>query len=454
MTTETPDAREQRLRNEKLELECEKLRYDSHPDQRKLERMKAFAATSGVITAMVAVVGIGITLIQWQSGVRSAQESRAADRMASGLSQLTSEREPARLAGVIVLAMFLQEEDSSRKLQVVRAFANHLAVESSALVRASIVAHFEELDVRTMSVADRKQALGSLIAVGRTLFPQTIGNQDDDDATRAAAAEMRERAIAAGALIASLARKGVVATDLSKLCLERATFPGVTFPEGTSFDGANLNLVDFEGASLQRARFRDAGLARTSFVRANLGGADFSRTSPLESPFGYLVAPSWPVPNSPTTGIHLEGTSFECADLTGASFTGFPIFGISRDGAPPVTIGTSFREAKLDDADFTLAQVIGAAGQVENDELLHLVTSRRATGGEADVFAARFANEPEADTRAEPIARVYYSRSLLGAARRFDGSTWHRAQLPRALRAAFTVHPPYAESRGGCANVP
>src|SRR5436853_784187 len=94
------DDPEQALRVEKLRLECERLRYEASSPQRQLERWKSIAATSGVFTAIVALFGVAVTFTQWRVGVRTAEEARADERLASGVTSLTSERELARLNGI------------------------------------------------------------------------------------------------------------------------------------------------------------------------------------------------------------------------------------------------------------------------------------------------------------------------------------------------------------------
>src|SRR5690242_15896015 len=108
---DSPAEIEQRLRIRKLELENDKLAHDNEPAQRRLEKLKTIAAFSGLITAMVAVLGIVVATAQWRSGISQAEENRASTRLAEGITQLTSARESERLGGVVALTSFLEGDD-------------------------------------------------------------------------------------------------------------------------------------------------------------------------------------------------------------------------------------------------------------------------------------------------------------------------------------------------------
>ena len=153
MSITDPDELEREYRLEKLKLECERLRYDNAPHQRRIEKLKGFAATTGVVSVAVAVVGMVVAVGQWRSNIRQSEENRAYERLGASISQLTSEREQARLGGVVALTSFVQEDDPGRKLQVLRALVTATALEPSPLVRESIVSAVGELDVKTFPSA-------------------------------------------------------------------------------------------------------------------------------------------------------------------------------------------------------------------------------------------------------------------------------------------------------------
>ena len=258
------------------------------------------------------------------------------------------------------------------------------------------------------------------------------------DAEVAQATEMERRARAVADIIATLAKKGLMSSDMSQMYLAYADFRDIRFPHATSFVRSELKGANFTRAHLEGSIFRDAGLAATRFNNAALIGADFSRTSWWidDSPVEYLKLPQGKLEDLPEEGV-MYGPSFDCADLDSSKFDNHAIASVATNAGPRVFLSTSFRGASLRGTDFRRAAVVVVAtGNAEVEWL--------ATGGPLSFRSPRIYFAPHSEVSDPPSAQsmLEYSESLRRSTFAFGGSSWETARMSHLMQIVFHNYSP------------
>jgi uncharacterized protein YjbI with pentapeptide repeats len=452
LVTYTEDE-ERRLRCEKLALEQIKLREELSPAFRRLERLKTVAATSGIVTACIAMIGIGLTTLQWRSNLAQAEESRTSERVTAGLTDLSAERESQRLAGVASLTPFLRDSNGPRKLQVLRAYANALASESSDLIRNAMVGAIAGTELSNLSSSERSDVITSVVDINRIVFASSRARSRSPEQQ----ADARARARALGEAIAALFKNGFATTDLSGTYFAGVDLSGIRFPDGVKFDRGELMGTRFDDATLKRASFRSTNLPLTSFVGAQLSGADFSWPDVAE--YNYGVRISGIIRHGGMLGSVMYSPNFRCADLTNSSFRGFPLFAVFADrSGNAVTSVPSVQLADLTGSDLREAVIIGslsssepsrdktAAGTKSRITSMYRISQWASPENDNSVRldVGQFMHLGEASFVVTPDSKqlALYSSSLKEMARNFEGARWRQAILPPAVKTIFAAFPP------------
>lgn len=457
-----PDDSERAARLAKLQHEIALLERQLLPCFEAWERRKAHAAFAGFVAAMVAVGGLILSSYQWVTTSRRTAQAALDDRIAHYLDQLASPSVPARLNAVASLTSLITEADT-RKPQVLRAFINDLAVEDSPLVRSALLSALLQPTAQTIPKPDLDSLLEAALTMNRAVVIEgrlmEIDRRSPSEQPKSPA-EYRAESVAEairillrhGATSLNFSRTYLWGVDLRKLDLHSA-----------NFDRAILSWTLFDGANLHGASFNDAFLDGTSFVGANVASSRFeqvvkSDVVPREPWFSYSGRQEVAFQRELGRGQahRFEGPRFDCADLRNATFHNHPLFIFSaNDYWRHSSYSTSFRGARLENADFRTINVIGV-GRAMDDAIprdLFLTGSGGSSlGGGPWGFRASFdTDQPGFDHPPPPEkTRERYSMAIKAVSDAFAGAQWQRAKLPRPLANIFSTAPPPASPPQPC----
>jgi uncharacterized protein YjbI with pentapeptide repeats len=322
--------RRRALELEKLELETAQLRHSLSHGEQRWERVQAYGAAAGIISTAVAVASLCWTLI-------STNQSRAEERYAQAVAELTDTSPQRRLAGTAALRNYLSTSAPDRQSAILQSLITSLAVEDNAVVRSAIVDVITS-DQPTIKPSSYSAALQTAVVHSRA-FVQSEDldpfKSDSDDFVKGLGSQrMRE----VGALIPQLLRKGARTVDLSGIYCRECDFSGLDL-SGTSFDRALLPGSDFTHATLRRAGFRLAWLRSVSFEGAVLADSIFS-SSATNAVNQYHMS----VAKYASTGSANRSNmfpDFTCADLRSADLRGLVTWAIVPDAMTEVKLGGS-----------------------------------------------------------------------------------------------------------------
>ncbi|HWW60599.1 MAG TPA: hypothetical protein VN181_04450, partial [Thermoanaerobaculia bacterium] len=139
-----------------------------------------------------------------------------------------------------------------------------------------------------------------------------------------------------------------------------------------------------------------------------------------------------------------------------ATFRNHPLFIFSPDDTwHHASYSTSFRRARLDDADFRTMPVIGVGRSSDHccsrDLFLTFAGGSSASGGPW-VFLGWFDTDEPGWDRPPPskATRERYSMSIKAITDAFAGAQWQGAKLPRPLASIFNSSPPATTSQQPC----
>lgn len=439
---------DERIRREKLELECELLRIQVSSRQQRLERIKVFAAASGFFVASVGMVGLFVSSYQWVRTARAQQEARVEDRIDHGLDQLNNGSPDARLAAVAALSGFIHR-DSVHCEQILLAFAARLGFEESVVVRNAILASLDSLDAR-VSQPTLDDVARSLVQINQSLV--VAGNLRAAKRTTPVAASPAEgRAISTMLAISTLLRKGARARNLDRTYLVGADLTTLDLRE-SSFQEALLSFAKFDDSNLGGSSFDRSYLDNASFVRSKLRGCVFSRNPlPLShGHYGDVDGREWDYDV-------ISAPLFDCADLTDARFDevdlfAFPVSEYSRY----LTSKISFRGAILNNTDFLHMEVFGIHSARYNANRARVFSGGGGgaafRGDEPEFFNGFFGvSSKAADFDSSGAAKIF-GEAFVAASSALEGSTWRNAKWPDVFRQGLTRVPPRAIKMDGCRN--
>jgi uncharacterized protein YjbI with pentapeptide repeats len=423
---------------EKARLETRLLAQQLTPSYRRRERFKTLISASGLIIALVTVIGGFLSVANWFLEQKKTRQVRDEERLDRALTMLADEIPGKRLAAVISLRSFTSENNDGLNTQVLLALSGRLALEFSTPVRNAIVLAIEDLDTKVMSAAVLNRGLQSLAETSRSVMqegdiwrsrPGFIWQLEEEP-------KVGTRLKATAQSIVALLRKGARTNDLSGVYFGLSDLAGLDL-SGISFDDAILAGSDFTGASLVGDSFNGADLDGTRFIRADLRKSKFT-LSDGRGRFGphrnYIESQMdrWQMKD-----FMLSMPDFSCSDLRNADFKGQPLFVILADdyrGPGPrgfVSQAPTFTGANLGGADLRYVRVLQIGAEDDYRMAFFGHEAQRVLGFFKAYAETIYQIDPE-----RPLAPGVkkFSITLEGISDEFDGTNWRAALLPKAIR--------------------
>ena len=162
---------------EKTRLETRLLAQQLTPSYRRQQSVKTVISASGLIIALVSVIGGFLSVANWFLEQKRDREIHAEERLDRALTLLADENPSKRLAGVISLRSFTSEKNDLLNTQVLQALSGRLAFEESAAVRNAILFSFEDVDAKVVNAQVLHRALQSLAETSRSLVQVTLPSE-------------------------------------------------------------------------------------------------------------------------------------------------------------------------------------------------------------------------------------------------------------------------------------
>jgi uncharacterized protein YjbI with pentapeptide repeats len=443
-TASAVEGEEQRIRTEKLRTELALLQHQLSPAARRGENLKLFASISGTLTAIIALVGLGLSGYQWFQAQKLERAVRTEERLDRALQQSSGTTPPARLAGVVSLGSFLHDSDSAQDAQVLLALTNMLAVEESLTVRNAIVATISGVDQKVTGEIILNKSLVAAAQVSRDLV-------DEGDLWRARRtlphtipepSSVEARAISVATAITSLIRKGAHTSDLSR-----------TYFAGSDLSGCDLRAVVFDGAILAWANLRSAKLIRASFLDADLEGSSFVgadlRAASLEQSLKQqpgtfrqnYIDDQLKRNRGMRNGFlfHVTGPDFRCSDLRNASFHGHPLLPVYLDRMSYLIAvdGFLFTGANLTGTRFSGLKAFGAL-PLNDEEYSGPYPAQSGWGywGANPRYAAVGAEVADSGGL---VREAEFSNALTRLSLFFAGANWRSAKVTTPVKQALEM---------------
>jgi uncharacterized protein YjbI with pentapeptide repeats len=422
----------------KAEIELALLEEQLTPASRRREWVKALASASGVILAVVALLGAVVSAGEWFASQRKDRDVRTEERFERALSLLSEARPPQRAAALTSLGSFIDANNQQRDRQVLVSVANALPLEDDPSVRGAMVSFFDDIDPQAVGTLALDAALKSLSYASRdlvqrsdywherdTLFPFVGGSKDG------AAMTALERAMA------GLMRKGARNHNMAGTYLEGADLSKLDLT-GTNFDDAIVNGANFGNAALVGASFVGADIEGAHFVRADLRLAQFRYSTDATAggahnnfvQFDFLRALWQFLKTKTANAIVVSQPDFSCADLRGADFSGSYLVGLNPDDMTQFLSGAAqFQGADLAAANFDGIVVYALVpGTAKAKPALPLPVSVTESTPMLDkyvfvqaLFGRRDATSGDAKDYDDTLDELRSS---------FDGTNWTKAKLP------------------------
>lgn len=421
---------ETQARIDKLRSERGLVELQLTPSYQRREILKAVSGIGGTLAGFAAIATLFFSVVTASNELSQDREVRIEERFDTALRLTASESVRGRLSGVISLGSFLEAFNIDRQKRTLLLLVHSLSVEKDATVRSAITHVFRDIDTSIVSLDVVDRATVALIRSSRSIVVQNRLNRYG-----AYKRDFLARGIADS--IVSMISLGTRIRDFSGIYCPRCDFAGKEL-NGAIFDGAILERADFSMASLNGASFDRADLNSTRFRRAKLRNARLTISKTKQVGL-FSTEYSW---DKLSHDLHRVGMpDFNCADLTGADFTGRVVFGIIHKDANLIYYSnfkaTSFRNAILNGANLENIGVYGV-GRHSDMPSLPFTTSKSVSSGfhkskESKTYWTfkYFLDEHSALTS----NTLGYKKNMDAFAWSFAGSDWQAAKLPPALRS-------------------
>jgi uncharacterized protein YjbI with pentapeptide repeats len=447
------DVVERRVRVEKARAEIELIRSQLSARAHFMESLRVYAGIGGLVTGIAALVGIALSAYQWNESSEATQRVRIEERLDRALALLGNDNPAARLAGVVSLNSFLSGDNPDHASQVLLAFTNTLAIESSVTVRNAIVSTLERADMEKLNPGRGADALKSLVVVSRGLMDEgDLWHRRRDLPETALTQESPEaRAASVASAIATLLRKGVRATDMRRIYLAGVDLRNLQLQHAV-LDDSILAWSDFSNADLSDASLVDADLASTLFVNTRalrasfaVSATNYNNRAASNRHYIYVVeqmsrAFITPYPPETIAFAWVQGPDFNCADLREADFTGHPLLLVAPNELRKhiITSGFTFRKANLERTKLVGVRAFGVVrtnGERWGPFYAGGEGSHIRDTGLMSVAVTLLPNQPLAENH------VNYSEALgMISAWGFRDSNWQSALMDDALKQALTIN--------------
>jgi uncharacterized protein YjbI with pentapeptide repeats len=311
----------------KTDLEAALLTEQLTPRHKFWEAVKAMAGASGLVLALISIVGGGASIYRWFQDQETNRQLRIEERLERSLDGLSAERAAQRVAAAGSLKSFLSE-NQERNARVSVAVGYALAMEADQVARGAMLSFFKSLDQASVDLAPKNAALVTLVELNREIVrDKSLWLEPPGNWYRFSTEDPKGQRLEATVIaISTLLRQGARVRDLSGTYLVLADLSQLDL-SNTKFDDAMLNWTNFAGSTLRGASFNGANLDWTSFAAADLREAKLTY---VEASARGARRFSFVVQNL-AEGRGLTLPDFDCADLRGADFTGFPLFNATED---------------------------------------------------------------------------------------------------------------------------
>jgi len=426
----------------KTNLESRLLEEQLTPRYRRTEILKSIAAVSGVILAVIGLVGGILSVGRWLYELQQSRKLRTEERLDHAVQLLASSEAKERLAGLVSLRSFLFETNATQNTQVLLSLSGALRLEDSAAIRSAIAALFEDIDPQILDKASLNRGLFAAIQGSRGLVnesdlwrkrPQNLYRLEQD-------VEQGERLQAMAYVISTLLRKGARVNDMSGIYLGRSDLSGLDL-SGISFDDAILAWSDFTNSTCFRTTFNGADLEKARFVRADLREAKLTfipRKGESAIRWCYVDRQM----DRSGHQVQVTGPDFTSADLRHADFTGHALFCMTPDAIPEVTMVSlppQFDRANLEATDFRNIRIYGIRDP--NDHSSPFFTVHGDGYIPEDEKYERFTERLMEDSSLLP-EHTKYLKSLRELCFALSGSNWKPARFPKAIAEWLSKSPP------------
>lgn len=435
---------------EKLKVEHEILKQKLTPAHQRREFLKAISGVGAMLAGLAAVAALFFSVIRATNELNQQREFHIEERLESALIRIASDSVGERLSAIVSLKGFLEATDKVRQERSLISLAHMLAVEENATSRAAILEIFRGLNPAYISLGAVDTATETLVGLSRSLTLSGKLNRKNAAGKRYPPLSERDAlARAVGQAIASLISFGTNVRDFSGIYCPNCDFVSQRL-NGANFDRAVLIRADFSDAILTDASFDQADLEGTRFRKAKLQRAHLTQSESrhvvgaLTMQYGTMQY-GWSRLSDDLYPVGMP--DFNCADLTGADFTGRVLFGLVRADAKLIHHynfkPSSFRYAILDGTKLASIRVYGV-NRKSADIALPFTTTSTASHGvhisrhgkEYWVFEADLGTTSQLSWTNES---VNFRKSMDQLAWAFVGSNWKKALLPPAL-AEFLTH--------------
>ncbi|KAF0144345.1 MAG: low-complexity protein [Nitrospirae bacterium] len=282
----------QKLSNEKLKLENEKLRIES-------DNLKSFWGRlpdySTMITALLAIIGMIITILKLINESRLNREQRENDnlrrvdeRFNSIITNLGSESESNRASAAVSILTFLRPEHQIFHYQVFMILLANLKIRNSEAIYDLLIEGFEkalQVQLPLLKQSDknfelnlsRAPHLKRINLSGLDLSNSDLGFTMLKYANLSGSKTSLYRARGIGAI---LEKAWLSEANLNEAKFKKANFKYAKFHKSNLVAAvlkeADLSYAEFNQASMQSAHLEGATLIGTKFEQANINDAFFN----------------------------------------------------------------------------------------------------------------------------------------------------------------------------------
>ena len=139
--------RKQQVELQKLIAETRLLRHQFSVGARFVEWLKAIAGMAGVLTAIIALVGLYVSISRFQAEDETTRKTQQQEQLNRSIALLADDNKAKQLAGISTLESFIRSDDPIIHKQILSVLANILAVEENKIVRDAILSSFRNMEL-------------------------------------------------------------------------------------------------------------------------------------------------------------------------------------------------------------------------------------------------------------------------------------------------------------------
>jgi len=426
----------------KAKLECKLLEEQLTPAHKQRETFRLLASASGLLLAIVTVVGGLLSIVNWFHESNKNRTLQIEERLDRALLALSEQRPNQRLAAVVSLRSFLDDPDETRTTQVLLALTDALVIEEAAPVRNAILSALQDTKLNTANTSSLERTLQSLVQGSRGLMvegdvwrarPGNLYRLESD-------LPVGPRLQAVADAMSILLRKGVRLKDMSRIYLGREDLSGLDL-SGINLDDSIVAWSDFSNCTLEDASFDSSDLEDVSFVSSDLRRARLTfheARSRSRTHWCYIERQM----SRSLKQVQVQGPNFNCADLRGADFSGHALFAAVADDIPELSIvyfAASFRDTNLKGAILQRTRIFGI--HRHDDDRRPFETLDEAGSYPEGALFMRYTAQIDAESSLLNEHDAF-SESLQQLSLSFAGANWDSADLPTGIREWLQKSPP------------